>query len=254
MGLTSALKAGQTVIEVGRTAQGLAGTAQGLAGTAQDFRTIDKRELGRTAGRAAFAEGTDAGKTMGKSWLKTFEVIPRLVCRGLQLVFALIVCGFYGNRVDADRKGDDGYSPEWIFALVVAGTSAVTAVLFAAATPLGALPVIGARLKLFKTYRAFAWDLGLFVIWIAVFGLFAGIFLKREGGDEDRYKGARTGAMKIAVWLDLVNAILWLVSGCYGCLKTCLGERADRLTDKVGKKLFEKKQTEEKQATYAESV
>ncbi|GJC88503.1 hypothetical protein ColLi_11341 [Colletotrichum liriopes] len=241
----NALKAGQTVVELGRN-------VQGLAGAASEFRAADKGEMGRKAGRGVFNEGAETGKTMGKTWLKTFEVVPRLVCRGLQFLFALIACGFYGNRVDADSKDDDGFSPEWILAITVAGASAVTAVLFVAATPLGALPFIGSRIKIFKTYRAFAWDLILFIAWIVVFGIFAAIFLKRDS--EDSYKGSKTGVMKVAVWIDLVNAIFWFVSGVYGCIKTFLGDKADQMTDKMGQKLFEKKQAPAKEADYAESV
>uniref|UniRef100_L2FRE1 Uracil phosphoribosyltransferase n=1 Tax=Colletotrichum fructicola (strain Nara gc5) TaxID=1213859 RepID=L2FRE1_COLFN len=223
---SNAIKAGQTVIELGRN-------AQGLAGAANEFRTADKGEMGRNVGRAAFNEGADTGKTMGKTWLKTFEVVPRLVCRGLQFLFALIACE------KADDKADNGFSPEWILAITVAGAAAVSSVLFVLATPLSAIPFIGSRVKLFKTYRAFAWDLFLFIMWIVVFGIFAGIFLKRSS--EDKYKGASTTAMKTAVWVDLVNAILWLISGVYGCIKTFLGDKVDHLSDKAGKKLFEKK-------------
>ncbi|KAJ4256203.1 hypothetical protein NW762_009281 [Fusarium torreyae] len=245
--LGSAIKAGQTAIELGHT-------AKGFAGAASEFRAADKKELGRQAGHHAFNEGAETGKTMGKTWLKTFEVIPRLVCRGLQFIFAIIACGFYGHRVD---KADDadykyGFSPEWYYALTVAGLSAVTSILFVAVTPLGALPLIGSKLKLFKTYRAFAWDLILFVAWLVVFGIFAAIFLHRSS--DDKYKGSSTGAMKTAVWIDMVNSILWLVSGLYGCTKTFLGEKADELTDKVGQKLFTKKQKPAKEAGYAESV
>ncbi|KAK2044018.1 hypothetical protein LZ31DRAFT_554711 [Colletotrichum somersetense] len=241
----TALQAGQTAIELGRN-------VQGLAGAASEFRAVDKGEIGRKAGRGVFNEGAETGKTMGKTWLKTFEVVPRLVCRGLQFLFALIVCGFYGNRVDADRKADDGFSPEWIFAITVAGASAVTAVLFVAATPLGAIPFIGSKVKIFKTYRAFAWDLTLFIAWIVVFGIFAAIFLKRDS--EDSYKGSKTGVMKVAVWIDLVNAIFWFISGVYGCIKTFLGDKTDHMTDKIGQKLFEKKQAPVKETGYAESV
>ncbi|KAF0329637.1 hypothetical protein GQ607_003205 [Colletotrichum asianum] len=241
---SNAIKAGQTVIELGRN-------AQGLAGAANEFRTADKGEMGRNVGRAAFNEGADTGKTMGKTWLKTFEVVPRLVCRGLQFLFALIACGFYGNRVQADDKADNGSSPEWILAITVAGTAAVSSVLFVLATPLSAIPFIGSRVKLFKTYRAFAWDLFLFIMWIVVFGIFAGIFLKRSS--EDKYKGASTTAMKTAVWVDLVNAILWLISGVYGCIKTFLGDKVDHLSDKAGKKLFEKKKPAPAKDGYAES-
>ncbi|KAM0276277.1 hypothetical protein ACHAQH_006907 [Verticillium albo-atrum] len=245
--LGTAMQAGQTAIELTRN-------AQGLANTASEFRTADKRDLGRQAGHAAFSEGADTGKAVGKTWLKTFEVIPRLVCRALQFVFALIACGFYGNRVDADRKDDGGgFSPEWMFAVIVGGLSAVTAVAFLVAAPLSAIPVVGSRIKMFKTYRAFAWDGTLFIAWIVVFGIMAGIFLGRDS--DDPYKGSSTGAMKTAVWVDLVNAIFWLVSAGYGCFKTFLGDKADQATDKIGKRLFEKKpKTPAKDDGYAESV
>jgi preprotein translocase subunit SecG len=239
MGFASAVKAGQTAIELGQTAQ--------------NFRAADKKDLGRQAGRTAFTEGANVGTTAGKSWLKTFEVIPRVVCRSLQFLFAIIACGFYGNRVDADRRADDGFSPEWVFALVVAGASALTAVFYMALTPLGAIPYFGSRLKMLKTYRAFAWDLVLFICWIVVFAIFAGIFLKRDSGDEDDvYKGSSTRAMKSAVWIDFMNSLFWLTSGVYGAIKVFLGERITRATGRVSNKLFDKK--EPKDPNYAESV
>lgn len=233
--LSSAIKAGQTVASAAQS-------ANALRGAANDFRTADKQQMGRDAGHYAFKEGAATGKTMGKTWLKTFEVIPRLVCRGLQFILAIVAIGFYGNRVQADGKSDHGYSPEWLFAVIVASLSALTAVAFTATASAGVIPVVGSRLKLLRTYRAFAWDLSLFVAWIVVFGIFAGIFLKRGSGSEDRYKGASTGAMKTAVWVDLVNALLWAFSGAYGGFKTFLGGKADEMTDKVGNKMFKKKE------------
>ena len=228
----TALKAGQTAIELGNN-------IHNLTGAAKEFRAADKKELGRKAGRHAFSEGAETGKTMGKTWLKTFEVMPRLVCRGLQFIFALIACGFYGHRVDEDHDSGNGFSVEWIYALAIAGVSATTSLLFVAVTPMGALPYVGSRLKLVKTYRAFPWDLSLFIAWLVVFGIFAGIFLHRS--DDDKYKGAKTGPMKVAVWIDLVNTLLWLISGVYGAVKSFLGKKADQITDKMGQKLFEKK-------------
>ncbi|CAI4214563.1 unnamed protein product [Parascedosporium putredinis] len=67
--LTTAIKAGQTAVE-------LTQNAKSLADTASSFKSADKGVLGRAAGRQAFNEGADIGKTAGKSWLKTFEVIP----------------------------------------------------------------------------------------------------------------------------------------------------------------------------------
>jgi hypothetical protein len=236
--ITSAIKIGQTVSQA-------AHSANTFRTAANDFRTADKRQMGRDAGHYAFKEGASTGTDMGKSWLKTFEVIPRLICRGLQFILAIVAIGFYGNRVEADRKSGNGYSPKWLFAVIVAGLSSVTSVVFLGAASAGAIPFVGSKMKLLKTYRAFAWDLSLFIAWMVVFGIFAGIFLKRDSGDEeDKYKGASTGAMKTAVWIDLVNSLLWVFSGIYGAFKTFLGGKVDGVTDKVGDKLFSKKKKE----------
>ena len=80
-------------------------------------------------------------------------------------------------------------------------------------------------------YWAFVFDLILCIAWIVVFAIFAGIFVKRES--DDKYKGSSTGAMKIAVWVDLVNAILWLGTGIYGAARTLLREKVNKLMEKL---------------------
>lgn len=244
--LNTAIKLGQTAVQVGRDAQQLHSKTTELRATATELRAMPPADLGRAAGRAAYTEGADTGKTVAKTWLKTFEVVPRMVCRGLQFIFALIACGFYVNA-----NHNEG-AALWLFAITISGLSAATAVLFVLATPLGAIPWIGSKIKLCKTYRAFAWDLGLFVCWLVAFGVFAGIFLHRDG--DDVYKGAKAGRMKIAVWIDFVNAFLWLVSGVYGGIKTFLGEKADQMTEKLREKIFIKKEAPGKVVVYAESV
>jgi hypothetical protein len=54
---------------------------------------------------------------------------------------------------------------------------------------------------------AFVWDTILFVLWIALFGIFGKLFIhEKPEGDSGIQR------MKNAVWVDLVNAIMWLVS------------------------------------------
>lgn len=245
--LSSAIKAGQSAAQ-------FANNANQARTAANDFRQADKRQMGRDAGRYAFSEGANTGKTVGKTWLKTFEVIPRLVVRTLQFILALVAVGFYGHRVDEDRKGEGhSFAPEWLFAVIVCGCSAVTAVVFLMAASAGAIPFIGSRLKMLKTYRAFAWDASLFIAWLVVFGIFAGIFLKRKS--DEPYKGASVGSMKTAVWVDMVNAVLWMGSAGYGCFKTFLGRKVDEASDKVGNKLFSKKGgNDHEMKNYSESV
>ncbi len=52
----------------------------------------------------------------------------------------------------------------------------------------------------------FIWDTILFILWIALFGLFGKMYI---GTRADDYGIQR---MKNAVWVDLVNALLWLFS------------------------------------------
>lgn len=192
--------------------------------------------------------GISYGKKAATAPLKAWENIPRWVVRGLQFVLGLVIVGLYGHRVDkqhrdAQENGGSHFSPEWVFGLIVAGLSSITAVVFAVAAPFGAVS------NRCKTSRLFSWDLTLFLLWIVVFGIFGGIFLHRDS--DDSYKGSNTTVEKSAVWVDLVNAILWLTSGIYGLVKTFMSGKVDTLGEKVTGKVFGKKQpAPEKMGTY----
>ncbi|PVH86403.1 hypothetical protein DL98DRAFT_450573 [Cadophora sp. DSE1049] len=124
----------------------------------------------------------------------TKAYIAHSVYRFIQLVFALAVCGLYGvdlNRANKAGKYSDG---KWIYAEITASLSAFTALLY--------LAPFTARIPFI-----FVWDLILFILWIALFGLFGNMYIK-----EDAEGNAGIKRMKNAVWIDLVNALLWLVS------------------------------------------
>lgn len=53
----------------------------------------------------------------------------------------------------------------------------------------------------------FIWDTILFILWIALFGLFGNMYIKEHAEGDGGVQ-----RMKNAVWVDLVNALLWLVS------------------------------------------
>jgi hypothetical protein len=171
------------------------------------------------------------GKAAATAPLRLWENAPRLVVRVLQFVLGIVLCGIYGYRVSRTPEGTS--AAEFVYAVFVAGASSVVAVLFAAGGTLSALS------KRCKTYRLFAVDLVLFLLWLVAFGLFAAIFLHR-GSDEPPYKESSTTLMKGAVWLDLVNTILWLVSGLYGAIKQFMGEKVDKLGNKVTSKVTSK--------------
>lgn len=194
-------------------------------GTIKDALLEDGLDPRAHAQRQA-SNGMRMGKKAAYAPLRAWESIPRMVVRGLQFILGIVIVGIYGNRVS------DGLSPEWAYGLVVAGLSSATAVVFAIAAPLGAAS------DRFKTHRLFAWDLIIFIAWIVAFGIFAGIFLHRDS--DNKYKGSSTIVEKAAMWIDLVIAVLWLISGTYGFLKTFLGGKVDSLGDKVIGKVLQK--------------
>lgn len=126
--------------------------------------------------------------------------ILRIVLRFIQFVLAITVAGLYG--VDLKNASDAGsyIDGKWVFAEVVAGLSAFTCLVYA-------IPFI-------KSYLGFGWDFVLFVLWTALFGLFASIYLDAEPTPR---QGGQI-RMKHAVWVDLVNMLLWFITTVYSSL------------------------------------
>jgi hypothetical protein len=163
-----------------------------------------------------------AGKGAATKQIGLYENMTRWAARGVQLIFALLVVGLYGHRVDKDRTAGTSQAAGWVYAVLVSSLSCITCVLYA-------IPFVPA-------HRAFAWDLTLAVLWLAVFGTFAAIFLHRDGG-EPYDDGVSVRVMKAAVWVDLVNCLLWLATGAYGSFRTCVGRRARGLENRIDSKL-----------------
>jgi len=72
------------------------------------------------------------------------------------------------------------------------------------------LPII---ISSFTTAILFGWDVILFILWAAVFGLFGSMYIK-----EKAEKDGGIQRMKNAVWVDLVNMLLWFVSAIVGAI------------------------------------
>ena len=66
------------------------------------------------------------------------------IIRFFQFVLAVTVLGLYGQDISDQRKNPGRADGRWVFAEVVAGLSAITALIFA--------------VPFFKTYKAFGWD------------------------------------------------------------------------------------------------
>ncbi|KAG9237914.1 hypothetical protein BJ875DRAFT_368992 [Amylocarpus encephaloides] len=129
----------------------------------------------------------------------TIPSIIHATYRTIQLALALTVVGLYGVDLHAanhQHKYSDG---KWVFAVVVASLSAPTALVYIISSLL--IPAI------LHVPFLFIWDTILFILWIALFGLFGNLYIHEH---PEGNKGIQR--MKNAVWVDLVNALLWLVS------------------------------------------
>ncbi|EKD14402.1 uncharacterized protein L3040_008237 [Drepanopeziza brunnea f. sp. 'multigermtubi'] len=120
--------------------------------------------------------------------------IAHSVFRVVQMALALTVCGLYGVDLNRARQAGKYSDGKWVYAEVTGALAAATAVAY--------LIPLASRVPF-----AFVWDSVLFVLWIALFGLFGKMYL-----DEDPEGNADLRRMKHAVWVDLVNALLWLLS------------------------------------------
>jgi hypothetical protein len=155
------------------------------------------------------------GKGALTAQITAYEFWARLIARGIQFVFAIIVCAIYGRRVDVDRRAGASQSTEWVYALLVGGLSCITCIIFM-------LPI-----PLIKSHRLFACDLFIFILWIACFGTFARLYLNLPDG-APAFNGTNNTVMKTAVWVDLVNAVLWMLTGMYGVIRTLLAKKIDQ--------------------------
>ncbi|KAK6441215.1 hypothetical protein LTR95_002544 [Oleoguttula sp. CCFEE 5521] len=126
-----------------------------------------------------------------------FGALIRLILRFFQFIFAITVAGLYGVDLHAAKQAGAYTDGKWVFAEVLAGLSAVTVLVYG--------------IPFFKSYWAFGWDWVLFILWTALFGIFGKIYIPahptpKQGG---------IIRMKHAVWIDLINMLLWLVTACY---------------------------------------
>jgi len=117
-----------------------------------------------------------------------------VIYRFCQLVLALTVCGLYGVDLNDARKQGKYSDGKWVYAEVVGAFASVTALLYM-------IPIV------MRTPFIFVWDTILFVLWIALFGVFGNLYIHANAAGVPGVQ-----RMKNAVWIDLVNALLWLFS------------------------------------------
>jgi hypothetical protein len=153
-------------------------------------------------------------------WHKSgiYGVISRAALRTLQFVFAVTVAGLYGVDLAQATKTKNHAHAEWIYAEFVAALSALTCIVHCFFT---------------VTQVAWsAWDGVLLVLWLAQVGVFGTVYIS---GTKTGYENATVSVprMRAAVWIDLINMLLWLTTTVLGiawCIRT---RKVTRRTDQV---------------------
>lgn len=121
-----------------------------------------------------------------------FFTVVHFFCFALSLT----VCGLYGTDLQRANEANGYTDSKWVYAVVVGAISAVTCVLYFIPFVLRLLGIVAA-----------IWDFILFALWIAVFGVFGKMYI-----NEDPEGDGGIQRMKNAVWIDLTNALLWLIA------------------------------------------
>jgi hypothetical protein len=140
----------------------------------------------------------------------------RAVLRAIQFIFAIIVAGLYGVDLSHATSINAHARSEWIYAEFVAAVSCMTCLLHCFATVTG----VGWC----------AWDGVLVILWLAQVGVFGTIFYPETSSGY----GAATlsvARMRAAVWMCLINMVLWFLTTVLGvgwCIRT---RRCVRRTD-----------------------
>ncbi|KAJ5943443.1 hypothetical protein N7516_003611 [Penicillium verrucosum] len=160
-------------------------------------------------------------RTIDQYWHRSglCGVISRATLRTLQFVFAVTVAGLYGVDLAHYTKSHKHAHAEWIYAEFVAALSALTCIVhcFVTVTQVGWS----------------AWDGVLFVLWLAQVGVFGSAYTSHV---KTKYENATLSIprMRAAVWIDLVNMLLWfatMVLGIAWCIRT---RKVRRGTDQFG--------------------
>ncbi|KAM5355248.1 hypothetical protein ACJ41O_001894 [Fusarium nematophilum] len=134
-------------------------------------------------------------------------LVSRAILRTLQCIFAIVAAALYG--LDLQQATRDGIKPDssWIYAEFAAGTSMIVCIV-----------------HLFFTTEKRRWvvlDAIVFIFWVAQFGVFASAYL--DSGNPVENEGFRPSRnrMRAAVWIDMINMLLWLSTTVQGVLRCC---------------------------------
>ncbi|KAL8676517.1 MAG: hypothetical protein Q9186_006967 [Xanthomendoza sp. 1 TL-2023] len=145
-------------------------------------------------GRASLAPRSSSTAASGS----LLSRVPLWVLRFLQFVFAITVIALYAQDLHGAHNLHRYTDPSWRYAVA-----------------LGTIAAISSLLLLWPTLSrmAWPWDLTMFILFTTLFGLFARLYLHLDAaGDRGNAR------MKRAVWIDLINMLLWFITAVWGMI------------------------------------
>ncbi|KAJ5671606.1 hypothetical protein N7507_000733 [Penicillium longicatenatum] len=144
-------------------------------------------------------------------------LVSRAALRTLQFVLAITVAGLYGVDLAHATKTNNTAPTEWVYAEFVSAVSAITCIVHCFVT------VVHVAWS--------AWDGILFVLWLAQIGVFGTLY--SSGVKNKLYENVTLSVprMRAAVWIDLVNMLLWFATFVLGIAWCCRTRKVTRRTD-----------------------
>jgi len=121
----------------------------------------------------------------------------RITIRLFQFVMGIVVIGLYAQDLDRARKAGKYADPKWVYAVFCGSFGSFMSLVF--------------MLPLIKSWMFFGVDFLAFFFYMVLFGIFGKMYIK----ENPEGNGGIT-RMKNAVWIDLVNMLLWFGTGVYG--------------------------------------
>jgi hypothetical protein len=164
--------------------------------------------------------------------------------RFLQFVFGLTVIGLYGKDVRHDHEDGHTWHAKWVFAMITAFLATSTAAMHII------LPFLTRRVNSPPNPKLklpqFVWEFILCILWLTLFGIFGKMYIgvypsatkdsgKRDtdstststsSSDSGLGDASKINRMRHAVWIDLVNLMMWVVTASWVLLRWLKSRRA----------------------------
>ncbi|KAL8940371.1 MAG: hypothetical protein Q9216_002842 [Gyalolechia sp. 2 TL-2023] len=131
----------------------------------------------------AFARGKFSRSSSSATSSSLASKIPLWTLRFLQFVFAITVIGLYAQDLRKAHKLGKYTDSKWGYATATGTIGAVSALVLA-------------------------------ILFTALFGLFGNMYIHENAEGDGGIK-----RMKRAVWIDLINMLLWLITAVYGMVR-----------------------------------